>query len=147
MKVLAVANAGGHFIQLLRLMPAFRAHNVAFLSSKKNFFQLVSGYPFSFVPDANRNSKIKLVSSFFTVSRIVLRYRPDVIITTGAALGLMAIMAGKLCRAKTVWIDSIANVEQISLSGKLAGIFADRCYTQWPHLVNSRFIYNGNIIK
>jgi hypothetical protein len=33
-----------------------------------------------------------------------------------------------------MWIDSIANVKQLSSSGKLAGKFADVWLTQWPDL-------------
>ena len=48
---------------------------------------------------------------------IMLRVRPDVIISTGAAIGYFAFKTGKLMGAKTVWIDSIANVEQMSMGG------------------------------
>ena len=147
MRILAVANAGGHFIQLLRVKPVWEGHRVCFMSSKENFSQLVQGHDFYFVPDANRSSKIKLVTGFLKVAKIVFTLQPDVVITTGAALGLMALFAGKLCRAKTIWIDSIANAETISLSGKIASRFADRCYTQWADLANSKFIYYGNVIS
>jgi hypothetical protein len=39
-----------------------------------------------------------------------------------------------LFRKKTVWIDSIANAEEISKSGKLAKRFSDIWLTQWKHL-------------
>lgn len=66
---------------------------------------------------------------------LVLKFRPDVVITTGAAPGLVALQIGKLFGARTVWIDSLANAEKISLSGKLAERYADLWLTQWPHLV------------
>lgn len=145
MKILAVANAGGHFIQLLRLRPALEGHNVSYLSSIDNFSELVPGCTFFLVSDANRKSKIKLIINFFKVAKIVFKLRPDVVITTGAALGLMGLFAGKLRRSKTIWVDSIANAEDISLSGKIASKFADRSYTQWVELANDKFIYQGNI--
>lgn len=145
MKILAVANAGGHFIQLLRLRPALEGHHIAYLSSLRNFSELVPDSTFYFVSDANRNSKIKLITNFFKVIKIVIRFRPDVVITTGAALGLMGLVAGRLCRAKTIWVDSIANAEQVSMSGKIASRFANRSYTQWVELADDKFIYQGNI--
>ena len=69
------------------------------------------------------------------MSWLVLKFRPDVVITTGAAPGLVALQIGKLFGARTVWIDSLANAEKISLSGKLAERYADLWLTQWPHLV------------
>lgn len=69
------------------------------------------------------------------LTRIVLKERPDVVITTGSFPALFALAIAKfLVRAKTIWIDSIANVEKLSSSGSLARHVADVCLTQWPAL-------------
>ena len=146
MKILAIANAGGHFIQLLRLKPAIEEHEITYMSSKIEFNDLVQGYKFYFVPDANRSNKMKLITGFFKVLKIVIKLHPDYIITTGAALGLMGIVSGKLIGAKTIWVDSIANAEEISLSGKLAAKVANKCYTQWADLADRKFIYQGSVL-
>ena len=65
---------------------------------------------------------------------IVIKVRPDVVISTGAAPGCLAIRFGKLLGARTIWIDSIANVERLSMSGGLARRHADLWLTQWAHL-------------
>lgn len=44
------------------------------------------------------------------------------------------LLAGKLTGKRTIWIDSVANVEKLSLSGKLAGHIATLWLTQWQHL-------------
>jgi hypothetical protein len=46
----------------------------------------------------------------------------------------VAIRLGRLIGARTVWIDSIANVETLSLSGAKIGRYVDLWLTQWPHL-------------
>ena len=71
------------------------------------------------------------------VAFIICCTRPDVIVSTGAAPGYLALKVGKLLRAKTIWIDSIANVDELSLSGKMAGHCADLWLTQWPHLASA----------
>jgi hypothetical protein len=43
----------------------------------------------------------------------------------------------KLAGARTVWIDSIANSEKLSLSGRLVRKHVDLCLTQWPHLTDA----------
>ena len=68
------------------------------------------------------------------IAWIIGRVRPDVILTTGAAPGYFAIRIGKLIGARTMWLDSVANVEQLSLSGERVGKHADLWLTQWPHL-------------
>jgi hypothetical protein len=71
-----------------------------------------------------------------------------VIISTGAAPGYVAIRLGKLIGAKTVWLDSIANVEQVSLSGQKIGPHADLWLTQWEHLATDETQpeYRGAVI-
>ena len=65
---------------------------------------------------------------------LFLRLRPAVVISTGAAPGYFAIRFGKLLGARTIWVDSIANVEQISMTGELVRKYSDLWLTQWPHL-------------
>lgn len=67
---------------------------------------------------------------------ILLAVRPDVIVTTGAAPGYFAIRLGRMLGARTIWLDSVANVEQLSLSGQRIGRHADLWLTQWPHLAS-----------
>ena len=62
------------------------------------------------------------------------RVRPDAVITTGAAPGYFALRLGRLFGARTIWIDSMANAEELSLSGQKARRHADLWLTQWEHL-------------
>ncbi|MGT2437726.1 hypothetical protein ACU4GH_20040 [Bradyrhizobium betae] len=87
------------------------------------------------VTDASRSHPASFAVLFAQMIWIIAKFRPDVIVTTGAAPGLVAIQVGKVLGARTVWIDSLANSERMSLSGKLARRYADLWLTQWPHLV------------
>jgi len=147
MRVLAIASAGGHWVQLLRLIPAFRDQDIAFMSTDPKFGTTVKDYAFFSVPDANQKDKFQLIRCFLRVSKIVIRQRPRVIITTGAAPGLMGIIIGRFIGAKTIWIDSIANAEKISLSGKIAAYFANRVYTQWENLATDKIKFKGNVLS
>ncbi len=68
------------------------------------------------------------------VVALVVRVRPRVIVSTGAAPGFFALRIGSLIGAKTLWVDSFANAEELSLSGRKASKFADLALTQWKHL-------------
>lgn len=146
MRVLAIASAGGHWIQLLRLMPAMAGHEMVYASTRASFAETVPGHSFYTVPDASRWNKLRLFYMAFVVLRLVMRLKPGLIVTTGAAPGLMAILAGRMLGVRTVWIDSIANVERLSMSGNIAQYIAHRCYTQWPELANTKTIYHGNVL-
>ena len=84
--------------------------------------------------DATAWNKFKLLYQAFQVLVILLRERPEVVISTGAAPGYFALRMAKLLGANTIWIDSIANVDSMSRSGGQVGAYADLWLTQWPHL-------------
>ncbi|WP_455374321.1 hypothetical protein [Limibacillus halophilus] len=133
-KILAVASGGGHWIQLLRLRPAFEGANTVYVSVQADQAADVAPHRFHQVPDANRSTKLMLAWQLMRILYILLRERPSFVISTGAAPGYLAIRLGGLMGARTLFIDSIANAEQLSLSGHLASAHADVMLTQWPSL-------------
>jgi UDP-N-acetylglucosamine:LPS N-acetylglucosamine transferase len=157
-KVLAVASAGGHWVQLLRLIPAWDGCDITYVSTKafcRNEVDALArtrGQPrpaFHVVPDVNSwSGKIRLLGCAFKLLYIVLRVRPDVVVTTGAAPGLFALVAATPLGARRIWIDSIANVEKLSLSGRRAKRFATLWMTQWDHLAEQDpdLTYRGSVI-
>jgi len=145
-KILAIASIGGHWIELLRLMSLFEGKDVTFISNKESLKESVNGHKFYTVPDANRDDKFNLIKCIAKVFGCILFIRPQVIITTGAAPGLLGILVGRILGIKTIWIDSVANVEKLSLSGNIATLLADRVYTQWEHLANKRVTFGGNVL-
>ncbi|MGL4184267.1 MAG: oligosaccharide biosynthesis protein Alg14, partial [Thiotrichaceae bacterium] len=65
----------------------------------------------------------------------------------GAAPGAVALWLGKRLGIQTIWIDSIANVQQISRAGRLAQAQADIFLTQWPHLSDQQTIlFKGSVL-
>lgn len=86
----------------------------------------------------------KSVAPFFSYLKIIRKEKPEAIITTGAAPGLMAIVAGRLSGVKCLWIDSIANASELSDSGKMARRLANRIFTQWKHVAQPDVEYHGN---
>ena len=136
--VLAIASGGGHWTQLLRLRPAFDGFRVTYVSTISGHAELVAGSRFLTVPDANRWEKFRSLKCALAVTWVVLRVRPDVVVSTGALPGFFALVAGKLLlRRRTVWIDSIANADELSMSGQHARRIADVWLTQWEHLART----------
>lgn len=146
MKILVIASAGGHWVQLLRLAPAFEGYECVYASTKDSFQKFIPNNKFYCIKDFNRNNMLQIFGTVLKLFQIVKTEKPKVIITTGAAPGLVSLFIGKLFLKKTVWIDSIANVEELSMSGKIASYFADRVYTQWEHLSNNKIYFAGNVI-
>ncbi len=133
-KIVALSSGGGHWVQLLRLRPAFEDTNLIFATVHEGYRADVPGYEFRVIHDGNRSQKIALLKSAASILFLLLTEKPDVVISTGAAPGYFAIRLGKLLRMKTIWVDSVANAEELSMSGRKAGRCADLWLTQWPHL-------------
>lgn len=146
-KVLAIASGGGHWVQLLRLRPAFEGCEVVFATAKEGYRSDVGSSEFRVIVDANRSNKIGLLKSAWSIFSLLRRERPDVVISTGAAPGFFALKLGRMMGIRTVWVDSIANAEELSMSGDKAGGCADLWLTQWPHLARDNGpAYMGNVL-
>ena len=142
-RILAVASTGGHWVQLLRLSQAWKGLDVIYVTTDPDVAPILRAEAklaggaeprLRVIQEANRWQKRKLVKQLFQLFFIILWLRPDAVITTGAAPGYFALRLGKVFGARTVWIDSIANAEELSLSGRKVRKYADLWLTQWPHL-------------
>lgn len=133
-RVLAVASGGGHWVQLRRVAPAFEGCEVTYVTVEKSYRDEVQDATVKVVLDATRWNKLKLIAMMLQITWIVLTKRPDVVISTGAAPGFFALRIAGLLGKRTVWLDSIANVEEVSLSGQKIGPHATLWLTQWAHL-------------
>lgn len=99
------------------------------------------------VTDVTRWTKMKWLVAVLQIFWIIVRELPDVVISTGALPGFVGILLAKAIGKKTIWIDSIANVEMLSMSGRRIGRFADLWLTQWPHLAKDDGpYYSGQVL-
>jgi hypothetical protein len=133
-RVLAIASAGGHWIQLQRMRPAWDGCDVAYVTTNPGYRSHVAPARFYVVRDASRWDKLGLLVQLAQLVVLLLHERPDVVVSTGAAPGYFALRLGRLMGRRTAWIDSLANVDELSLSGARAGRYADLWLTQWQHL-------------
>ena len=131
---MAVSSGGGHWTELLRVRPALDDFDVTWVTVQRSYERDVKGDCFHAIRDATRWNKFSLGIMAMQLAWIMLRERPDVVISTGAAPGYAAIRFGRWLGAKTVWLDSMANIDELSMSGRIVGPYADLWLTQWSHL-------------
>lgn len=146
-KALLVASHGGHWVQMRRLAPAFDGFERHYVSTTGAVAAEVAPDRLSVIGDANLNEWHALFPLAFRILIIVARYRPDIVLSTGAAPGFFALLFGKLFGARTIWVDSLANAEQLSTSGAKVKPFADLWLTQWPELETpSGPLFRGSVL-
>ncbi len=93
---------------------------------------------YSIVHECNRNDLRKLASNTARLLWILARYRPDVVISTGALPGLIGVaLARTVFRSRTIWVDSVANGKEFSMSGRMAKRFSSLWLTQWEEVAQA----------
>lgn len=138
MKIVLVCSSGGHFLQLYSLKDfwediehfwvTFDMQDTRVLLNKEKVF-----YAFS---PTNRNIK-NLIKNIFLGIEILRQEKPQIVISTGAGVAVPFIYIAKILGIKTIYIESITRVNQLSLSGKLVYPVVDNLLVQWPELTKS----------
>ena len=146
-KLLACASIGGHWIQLLRLSKGLENdYDIVYCSTYSKCATMVDGHGFYEISDFSRWNVWNLPFVFIRLVKIIRKERPVAVFSTGAAPGLTSLLVAKLFGIKTIWVDSVANVETLSACGKIAKHFVDKVYTQWENLSDGKKVfYAGNI--
>lgn len=145
-RVLAIASGGGHWVQLLRLRPAWDGCAVTYATVHADSAVDVAPAPLLTFTDASRRDWWRLGLVAAEMAAIVARVRPHVVVTTGAAPPLFALLFARAIGARTLWVDSIANGEVLSSSGRLARRIATQRLTQWPGLAEGDIAYWGSVL-
>jgi UDP-N-acetylglucosamine--N-acetylmuramyl-(pentapeptide) pyrophosphoryl-undecaprenol N-acetylglucosamine transferase len=144
MKMCLAASGGGHLRQILDLEAVWKQHDYFFVTedtalgrslAEKHEVHLVDhyalgqaklGHPFKMIGHAFRN--------FFQSIGIVLKKRPDIVITTGAGAVFFVALFAKFLGAKLVHIESFARFDHPSAFGKMMAPFATVKIVQSPAL-------------
>ena len=135
MKICLVSSGGGHISQLLKLAESWTGHETFCVTTTGVVTERLREYGEVYVVgECNRERLLRLIWVLARSTRVILREKPDVVMSTGAAVGCIFCFLGKLLGAKAIWIDSITNVDHISLSGRMVRYVADLFLVQWPEL-------------
>ena len=148
-KVCLAASAGGHISQLIKLSNGWNCRNVFCITTTKVVEEKLKRFGHTYVVgESNHQHLLQVIAVLMRCLKIVVHEKPDVVISTGAAAGCIACFLGKFIGAKVVWIDSVTNVERLSLSGRMVRYIADLFLVQWPELAKKykNVEYCGTII-
>ena len=145
-RILAIASGGGHFVQLLRLRPAWEGHDVTYATVHAASSVDVAPDRLLTFRDVSRADWWRLPLALIDAVRILFAVRPQVIVTTGALPPLVVLVLARPLGIRTLWVDSIANGEELSGSGRHAGRVANAVITQWPALAEPGVEYWGSVL-
>lgn len=124
------------------MRPAWEGCDVTYATTHSDYVKDIAedtdagSIRFRTFPDANRWGKVRLLRQVLAIFVIIIREKPDVVVSTGASAGYFALRIAKFFRRRTIWVDSIANAEELSQAGRLVRPYADLWLTQWPHVAD-----------
>ena len=135
MKVCLVGSSGGHLTHLYMLKPFWQDKERFWVTfDKEDARKLLEGeqvYP-CYYP-TNRNFW-NLVRNTRIAWKVLKKEKPDLIISTGAAVAVPFFYLGKLRGSKLIYIEVFDRIDKPSLTGKLVYPIADKFIVQWEEM-------------
>ena len=153
-KVLFISSTGGHLNELLQLSPLFEKYDYHIITEKdKTNEYLEDKYEgrVSYLPYGTRSHLIKYIFVYFYLIIktifLYLKIRPKVIVTTGTHTAGPMCYLGKLFGSKIIYIETFANINKKTATGRLIYPIADLFIVQWEEMLDiyPKAVYGGQI--
>ena len=153
-KVLFISSTGGHLDELMQLSPLFEKYNYYIITEKDKSNKSLKekyGKKLYFLPYGTRSKIFEYIFKYLylCIKTIYLYFKiiPKVIVTTGThTAGPMCIL-GKICGSKIIYIETFANINKKTATGRLIYPIADLFIVQWEEMlkVYPKAVYGGSI--
>ena len=151
-KVMFISSCGGHLTELLQLKSMFNDYDYSIITEKtKNTIDLKDKYKGKVhymiygTKDHFLVYPFKLIINCFISLLYFIKLRPGYIITTGAHTAGPMCIIGKLFRKKIIFIETFANINKKTITGKLIYPIADLFIVQWESMLKlyPNAVYGG----
>lgn len=148
MKICLVGSSGGHLIHLYMLKPFWNDKERFWVTFNKADAQslLENEKKYSCYYPTNRSLK-GLVNNTIIAWNVLKKEKPDLIISSGAAVAVPFFFLGKLFGSKLIYIEVFDRIDKPTITGKLVYPIADKFIVQWEEQkkVYKRAINLGSI--
>lgn len=138
-KVIFVSSSGGHLSEILKLEKLFNEYDYLLVTEKTEVTtKLKDKYNMNYLKYGPNKNKFKYIGSviynIFKSIKILIKFKPSTVISTGAQVGGIMCFLAKLLGKKVIYIESLAKVNTLSTTGKMVYPFANKFYVQWESL-------------
>lgn len=143
--VLLVGSSGGHLAQLISLESWWRErdrHWVTFPTADAR--DLLDGEQVDWCYHPTTRSLKNLVRNLWLAVRVMRRVRPDLVVSTGAAVALPFFLVARLQGARTAYIEVFDRMDSLTLTARLCRPFTDLLCAQWEE--QRRFMPDSEVI-
>ncbi len=149
-KICFTSSSGGHLEEISRLANLKSQYDTFLVTEKNGFHELSFCSKVYYLSQMNRKELLflpKFLKAFVQSFYILLKEKPQSIVSTGALATFPVCLTGKLLGKRIIYIESFARVDTASLTGKLMYRIADLFIVQWEELLRiyPKAIYGGSI--
>ena len=149
-KMCFAASSGGHLEQLLMLRPIMEKYDSFIVTEKTSYKITIKNKKIYYMHQVNRKERLFplwMIINVFKAFEILIKERPNIIITTGVLAMIPLCFLVKLTGGKLIYLESFAKVTSATETGKLLYKFADQFYVQWEPMkkIYPKAIYLGGI--
>ena len=134
-KVCLVGSSGGHLTHLYMLKPFWKDKDRFWVTfDKEDALSILKDekmYPCHY--PTNRNIK-NLIKNTILAIKVLRKERPDLIISSGAAVAVPFFYIGKILGAKLIYIEVFDRIDKPTLTGKMVYPITDRFIVQWEEM-------------
>ena len=141
-KVLFISSTGGHFNELLQLKPLFEKYDYHIITEKDKMtldYKKIYKNKISYLIYGTRSHILaypfKLLANCFISLYQYIKIRPKYIVTTGTHTAGPMCCIGKIFGSKIIYIETFANVNTKTATGRLIYKFADLFVVQWEEML------------
>lgn len=131
-RVLLVGSSGGHLAQLMALEPWWRGWRRTWVTfDTADATSRLRGEETVWAHHPTTRNVPNLVRNLLLAIRVLSRQRPDVVVSTGAAVALPFFVVAWVMRVPTVFIEVYDRIDSKTLTGRLCRPFTTRYCVQW----------------
>jgi beta-1,4-N-acetylglucosaminyltransferase len=148
-QALLVCSPGGHLVQMLSLEPAWADLETAWVTLPgADVDALLADRDVILGSGPTNRSLPNLARNLRLAWRTIGTRRPDVILSTGAALAVPFFLVGRLRGVRCVYVESLTRTRGLSLSGRMIYPLASAFFVQWPGAAGRRrrAVHAGNLL-
>lgn len=142
MKICLESAEGGHFEEMMNLMDAFEGHEILIVTNKTEAtlnlpFKTNYAYrPNKFLMNSGLFGQIIcVIINFIIIFKFLVKERPNLIISTGSGATIPIFYLSKIMFINTIFIESMARINDISLTGKIVYPVSGVFLVQWESLL------------
>ena len=152
-KVMFISSSGGHLNELLMLKDMFKKYDFQIVTENTptniGLKEKYGKKKVKFLIHATQKNKLiyifKLLINFFISLFYFIKFRPKVIISTGAHTAGPMCCIGHIFGSKIIFKETFANSKSKSVTGSIVYKFADLFIVQWESMLElyPNAVYGG----